>query len=108
MMLQELAINRLVRLDRRIEFFQWHRQGSSRSAAVFLVNPVARDPNAHRLLRAGEPPADPRAPLLREQRPARQPHIRGGAHLHKEKGPTLPATSWQAGSREPRGEVPGA
>ena len=33
---------------------------------------VARDPDAHRLLGAGEPPGDPRAPLLREQRAARQ------------------------------------
>src|SRR4051794_26011408 len=36
---------------------------------------VARDPDAHRLLGAREPPADPRAPLLREQRAARQPQL---------------------------------
>jgi hypothetical protein len=34
---------------------------------------VARDPNARRLLGAGQAPSDPRAPLLREQRAARQP-----------------------------------
>jgi hypothetical protein len=33
---------------------------------------IARDANAHRLLGAGESPADPRAPLGREQRAARQ------------------------------------
>ena len=33
---------------------------------------VARDPDAHRLLGAGEAPADPRRPLLREQRAAGQ------------------------------------
>src|SRR3954454_3865434 len=32
---------------------------------------ITRDANARRLLRAGEPPADPRSPLLREQRAAR-------------------------------------
>ena len=36
---------------------------------------VARDPDAHRLLGAGQAPADPRAPLLREQRAARQPQL---------------------------------
>src|SRR4051794_21115005 len=35
----------------------------------------SRDPNAHRLLRAGEPPADAGTPLLREQRAARQPQL---------------------------------
>jgi hypothetical protein len=36
---------------------------------------VARDPHAHRLLRAGEPPADADRPLVREQRAARQPQL---------------------------------
>jgi hypothetical protein len=36
---------------------------------------VARDPNAHRLLRAGQPPADRRAALLCDQRAAGQPQL---------------------------------
>jgi hypothetical protein len=36
---------------------------------------VACDPDTHRLLGARQPPANPRAPLLREQRAARQPQL---------------------------------
>jgi hypothetical protein len=35
----------------------------------------ARDPHAHRLLGAGQPPRDPGAALLREQGAARQPQL---------------------------------